>query len=129
MASRLSDSQVLEHARRYHELRAQAKAIEEDAKRKHRDPIIAELQRRGATQIKGQDLTVTMTSKTTVNYVYEKARTRLAEPVLRRVRRWVIDKDVMRAEIKAGRVSEADAAACADTKTSDPYLVVTPKAA
>ena len=108
-------------ARRHHQLGKQIKALEDEQGRLG-DELVAEVARRRRDTLTVEDVTVTPTSRI-YDYEPEILRERLKPASFRRVAKLKVDPKALRAEIKAGKATEADLQAAA--KRSRTYPVVT----
>jgi hypothetical protein len=151
----MTNSALMHRALEYRRLRSLVKAIELEAKA-HSDAVVAELAKRGGFTpeeiealasddddvsgparrklletgpIEHSGLTVTPKASTRTKWAAKVLRPLLPRYVYGRVSATVIDNDLMKAEIKAGRV-DLDIVAPARTETTgSPYIVVTGNAA
>lgn len=114
-------TEIAHKARRHHQLGQQIKALETEQEAIG-DELVAELARRRRDSLPVEDVTVTRTSRV-YDYEAEVLRERLKPAVFRRVTKLKVDAKALRAEIKAGKATDADLQAAA--KRSRVYPVVT----
>lgn len=114
-------TEIAHKARRHHQLGQQIKALETEQEAIG-DELVAELARRRRDSLPVEDVTVTRTSRV-YDYEADILRERLKPAVFRRVTKLKVDAKALRAEIKAGKATDADLQAAA--KRSRVYPVVT----
>lgn len=119
----MKDDVLVLRARRYAELKAQARALEAEA-HTERDAVVAELATRGAKRLEHAGVRVTVTARRQTEYDAVALKARVKPSVFRRLTRVVVSHEAVKEGLEAGLVSAADVEACSTVTFSTPWPVV-----
>ena len=119
----MTDAQLVAKARKYSELKAEAKQLEAKA-HVERDAVVKEMAQRGARTVEHGTTRVTITSRKSTTYDLAKLKARLKPAALRKITRTVVVRDLVREQLNAGVLSAADVEAAAHVEHSTPYPVI-----
>lgn len=119
----MTNAKLIERARRYAELKRTEKAAKADAAVES-TAVLAELERRKVSEVVHDGVTVSRRQGNLAEVDPKALRARLTRSVVGRVIGWKVDREVLKAEVKAGRVDQADVDACTTFTPKAAYIDV-----